>query len=92
MQDLIHIQSVIAACWKHQLTLNLQFALRIPFENSTIVNVVRAVMMYRSRRNWLSTDGKAHRNLAVMIGILAAILSKVGEAQGTVIPGCWRYP
>jgi hypothetical protein len=33
--------------------------------------------MYRSMRNWLSTEGKAHRNLAVMVGILAAILSKV---------------
>jgi CO dehydrogenase/acetyl-CoA synthase epsilon subunit len=37
-------------------------------------------MMYRSMRNWLSTDGKAHRNLAVMIGILAAILGKVGQS------------
>jgi hypothetical protein len=71
MQDLIHIQSIIAACW------NLWFAHRIPFETSMIVTVVRAVMMYRSMRNCLSMEGKAHRNLAVMIGILAAILSKI---------------
>jgi hypothetical protein len=42
-----------------------------------IVTVVRAVMMYRSMRNCLSMEGKAHRNLAVMIGILAAIPSKI---------------
>jgi CO dehydrogenase/acetyl-CoA synthase epsilon subunit len=37
-------------------------------------------MMYRLMRNWLSLEGKAYRNLAVMIGILAAILSKVGHS------------
>jgi hypothetical protein len=42
-----------------------------------IITVARAMMMYRLMRNWLSTEGKAHRNLAVMIGILATILSKV---------------
>jgi hypothetical protein len=36
--------------------------------------------MYRLMRNWLSLEGKAYRNLAVMIGILATILSKVGIA------------
>jgi hypothetical protein len=37
-------------------------------------------MMYNINEELAQHMGKAHRNLAVMIGILATVLSKVGQS------------